>query len=611
MSIKLTIGMATHTDFDGVYMTVNNLRHNHNLTDCEIVVVDNNPDSEQGQKTAGFLSQVKEIPCRYHTCDIPGTTQSRNAIFDHAEGEAVLVMDSHVFVIPNAIENLKYYYLAHPETNNLLTGPVYYDNLTSWSTHFFPFWRGQMWGIWALAWMSPDGKTVQTFDNRGVLNLLDMQGNRVDFPNIPWAGHEAQLKALGYHPRGFRDDTPFEIPAHGLGLFSCRKSAWLGFNKEFREFGGEECYIHEKYRQAGHTTMCLPFLGWQHRWYKAGPRYGFSTLNKFRNYVLGFKELNLAPCIEHFKKEGLTQAQIDLVLADPKAYHPTSKPTDGGVLSRIDLYHKVKEQKRDLNEHADFLQFISGRVETIVELTCRRESTVFLLSGNPSHLISFQEENDPLLEQLKSILSTEVNNRKKISWTLYPTNHNNLQSIPECELLFLDTRHTYERLKKELTTYSPKVSKYIVIHDTHVFADRGEDGKEGLSLAITEFIKENPEWYILYHTNHQYGLTTLSKVAELKPATPVNPFSPGYGVGTELKKILAKFGIEATPNCACNKRAKDMDSNGIAWCEQNIGLIVSWLKEEHTRRQYKLPFSHILTTMLVKLAIRKAKRNAP
>ena len=33
---------------------------------------------------------------------------------------------------------------------------------------------------------------------------------------------------------------PFEIPMQGLGVFSCRTSAWLGFNPLFRGFGGEE-----------------------------------------------------------------------------------------------------------------------------------------------------------------------------------------------------------------------------------------------------------------------------------------------------------------------------------------------------------------------------------
>jgi hypothetical protein len=52
------------------------------------------------------------------------------------------------------------------------------------------------------------------------------------------------------------------------------------------------------------------------------------------------------------------------------------------------------------------------------------------------------------------------------------------------------------------------------------------------------------------------------------------------GTGTELKKILTKIGIKATPNCSCNTRAKIMDEKGADWCENNIDTIVGWLREE-------------------------------
>ena len=47
---RLTIGMATFDDFDGVYFTVTSLMIHHQevMSECEILVVDNNPDSEQG-----------------------------------------------------------------------------------------------------------------------------------------------------------------------------------------------------------------------------------------------------------------------------------------------------------------------------------------------------------------------------------------------------------------------------------------------------------------------------------------------------------------------------------------------------------------------------------
>lgn len=79
------------------------------------------------------------------------------------------------------------------------------------------------------------------------------------------------------------------------------------------------------------------------------------------------------------------------------------------------------------------------------------------------------------------------------------------------------------------------------------------------------------------------------------------------GPGTELKKILAKIGITASPTCSCNARAKVMDNNGIEWCENNIDTIVGWLKEESNKRG--LPFLEYAGKLLVKRAIKKAKKS--
>ena len=78
------------------------------------------------------------------------------------------------------------------------------------------------------------------------------------------------------------------------------------------------------------------------------------------------------------------------------------------------------------------------------------------------------------------------------------------------------------------------------------------------------------------------------------------------GVGTEVKKLLARVGIVATENCKCNKRASVMNANGIRWCEDHIDQIVGWLREEAEAR--KLPFMDVVGRALVKMAIRRAKK---
>lgn len=82
------------------------------------------------------------------------------------------------------------------------------------------------------------------------------------------------------------------------------------------------------------------------------------------------------------------------------------------------------------------------------------------------------------------------------------------------------------------------------------------------------------------------------------------------GPGTELKAILKKVGIEAKPGCACNKRAAYMDKMGPDWCEENMDQIVGWLKEEHERQKIALPFIDVAARMVVKRAIRNARKKA-
>ena len=81
---------------------------------------------------------------------------------------------------------------------------------------------------------------------------------------------------------------------------------------------------------------------------------------------------------------------------------------------------------------------------------------------------------------------------------------------------------------------------------------------------------------------------------------------PPDGTGTQLKRMLGKLGINPVGPCKCNARATEMDFRGPDWCEENIETIVDWLREESERR--KLPFLAPAARMLVKLAIRKARK---
>jgi len=85
------------------------------------------------------------------------------------------------------------------------------------------------------------------------------------------------------------------------------------------------------------------------------------------------------------------------------------------------------------------------------------------------------------------------------------------------------------------------------------------------------------------------------------------------GPGTELKKLLSRIGIVATPDCSCNARAALMDANGPDWCAANRTLIIAWLAEEAAKRKVPftnlpLPFNAMSAGKIVDFAIHRARK---
>lgn len=100
-----------------------------------------------------------------------------------------------------------------------------------------------------------------------------------------------------------------------------------------------------------------------------------------------------------------------------------------------------------------------------------------------------------------------------------------------------------------------------------------------------------------------------SKKCPVRKRPEVARSVPSSGPGTELKKLLGRIGIKASPTCSCNRRAREMDSHGIQWCRDNLDLIAGeWLAGEAKKR--KLPYSEFAGRKLVQLAIALAERAA-
>jgi hypothetical protein len=83
-----------------------------------------------------------------------------------------------------------------------------------------------------------------------------------------------------------------------------------------------------------------------------------------------------------------------------------------------------------------------------------------------------------------------------------------------------------------------------------------------------------------------------------------------HGPGTELSRLLKRFGIEPTPTCACRAKAAQMDAWGPDECSkpERIAEIVAVMRAEAEARG--LPFLDLAGKMLVRRAIQNARRNA-
>ena len=285
---KLTIGMATFRDWPGVWATIQSIRLNHPevVDNIEIVVVDNDPSGTPysgGESSHSFKcrSLCERIGATYdHFTKTAGTAAAKGRIFDLATSPAVLVIDCHVILPAGTIKRLIDWFDEHPDSKDLFQGPCIGDGGVDdiVGTHFEPAWGSLMFGRWAT------------------------------------------------NDQATKSDEPFAIDMQGCGLFACRKSAWPGFHPLLRGFGPEEFHIHQRFRRAGGTCYCLPWLRWCHRFGNPDGHKvtGLEPKARLRGHLITHLDTRMPPISEikhHFVDEtkSLTDDEFLTVLRDTVA----------------------------------------------------------------------------------------------------------------------------------------------------------------------------------------------------------------------------------------------------------------------------------------------------
>lgn len=582
--MKLTVGMPSHYDYSGVIFTVKCLLDKlakewpNYRNEVEILVVDNTSGKQYRETTERevktFGKVVKYVPFLASR----GPAEVKNRVVQHASGEYTLCMDCHVILRDGALSKLREFLLNINEKDSLdyYTGPLE-NNSGALYTHFDPVWRNQMWGVWA--------------SDKDILNSTE--------PKPVWG--------------------------QGCGLFLVKTVDWLGFNKHFAHFGAEEGYIHEKYRSFGRQVKCLPWLVWWHRFYNPDAKQSnLSIFGKVRNYVIGFNEigLSLEPIYKHFVSLEFSESNIREHM---KAEHGASDASlkdlsDDQVFSMHRYHHKISERNwkklledpisfdTPLDEHLEhaydsFIQDSENKLRefmptirkyaeqcrNVAEISRDACTSICLAQDNPTKTWQclYSSTPHPTMQASTMVMSSFEAATQMLSAS---TSFN-----PELLYLRLPVpKDSTVNPVEVLDTLAKKVSRYILLADSSFKTN----------MEAMQRLCATGEWHPIEHHMKLTGFTVLSRD---KPEKPVRAWPPGYGPGTELKKLLGKIGIKASENCSCNARAVTMDWHGIEWCETNADKISGWLKEEATKRG--LPYMDFAGKAIINMAIKKAKKH--
>lgn len=178
-----------------------------------------------------------------------------------------------------------------------------------------------------------------------------------------------------------------------------------------------------------------------------------------------------------------------------------------GSRSLDDATEKARAFHSTVNEHWDAMQKYAGQCKGVVEYGTGH-STLAWLNACVS-VTTVDVEHHDWMDKLLQLAGGKLSFVHGSSLDVGPL---------ECDLLYIDTLHTYDQLRQELHRHAGLCKKFIMMHDTEAFGYpdaaltvKYVPGDRGLWYAINQFLGAHGEWSLEEHFEHQFGLTVLSR----------------------------------------------------------------------------------------------------
>lgn len=178
------------------------------------------------------------------------------------------------------------------------------------------------------------------------------------------------------------------------------------------------------------------------------------------------------------------------------------------------LYRELCVTHTDIHEHLPLLWLLGKECNHITEFGTRAgNSLVAFMRAKPKRLVCYDLARYPYIDEYYRMAGS-------IDFDFYRQNVLAVDIEPT-DMLFIDTLHTYDQLRAELQRHSCQVKKYIVIHDTTTYAEKGEDKwSRGLWPAIEEFL-ERGTFKVKHRRENNNGLTVLERVKSEEEGKPI------------------------------------------------------------------------------------------
>jgi hypothetical protein len=190
------------------------------------------------------------------------------------------------------------------------------------------------------------------------------------------------------------------------------------------------------------------------------------------------------------------------------------------AMSVTDFYHDCLRRDTPITAHLPRLQALANGLDLAVEFGVQRGASSSSLLMGAKHVISYDIVETPEARTLQRLAEDR--------WTYRIQDSRQAAPVP-CDLLFVDSLHTFAQVTDEMQLHADSVTRYLVFHDVLTFGSvgaRAESGEQswtyraGLSVppehlgirpAIDGLMIRDRSWQIAASYTDSHGLLVLER----------------------------------------------------------------------------------------------------